>query len=155
MCFRQFSVFGFSLKANTLQALLCCVLQRWRTRARYKKRKSNCMHWWLCNLKKGTSMKAFAKPAKSLINVKVYQATNKKSKQWYCILKIRIDEFRMKENLELAPCLKIPQNVAFEFFPSIFVLLKVTCLVTLFDRKFQVFKNSSSWPFLAFLNELF
>ena len=34
------------------------------------------MHWWLCNLKKGSSsMKAFAKPAKSLINVKVYQAS--------------------------------------------------------------------------------
>ena len=34
-------------------------------------------------------------------------------------------------------CLKIPQNVAFEFwhFPPIFVLLKLTCLVTLFDRK--------------------
>ena len=32
-------------------------------------------------------------------------------------------------------CLKITQNVAFEFwhFPPIFVLLKLTCLVTLFD----------------------
>ena len=32
----------------------------------------------------------------------------------------------------------------FEFwhFPTIFVLFKLTCLVTLFDRKFQVFKNS-------------
>ena len=32
----------------------------------------------------------------------------------------------------------------FEFwrFPPIFVLLKLTCLVTLFDRKLQVFKNS-------------
>ena len=40
-------------------------------------------------------------------------------------------------------CLKITQNVAFEFchFPPIFVLLKVTCLVTLFDRKLQVLKN--------------
>ena len=27
-------------------------------------------------------------------------------------------------------------------FPPIFVLLKLTCLVTLFDRKLQVFKNS-------------
>ena len=26
-------------------------------------------------------------------------------------------------------------------FPSIFVLLKLTCLVTLFDHKLQVFKN--------------
>ena len=30
-------------------------------------------------------------------------------------------------------------------FPTIFVLLKVTCLVTLFDRKLQVFKNSPKW----------
>ena len=36
----------------------------------------------------------------------------------------------------------------FWHFQSIFVLLKVTCLVTLFDRKLQVFKN---WQFLAFL----
>ena len=43
-----------------------------------------------------------------------------------------------------AQCLKITQNVAFEFwhFPPIFVLLQLTCLVTLFDRKLQVFKNS-------------
>ena len=35
----------------------------------------------------------------------------------------------------------------FEFwhFPPIFVLLKLTCLVTLFDRKLQVFKNSPKW----------
>ena len=34
-------------------------------------------------------------------------------------------------------CLEIAQNVSFEFFnfPTIFVLSKVTCLVTLFDRK--------------------
>ena len=44
-------------------------------------------------------------------------------------------------------CLKITQNVAFEFrhFPPIFVLLKLTYLVTLFDRKLQVFKNSPKW----------
>ena len=44
-------------------------------------------------------------------------------------------------------CLKITQNVAFDFFEfwhnsPIFVLLKLTCLVTLFDRKLRVFKNS-------------
>ena len=41
-------------------------------------------------------------------------------------------------------CLKITQNVAFEFwhFTPFFVQLKLTCLVTLFDRKLQVFKNS-------------
>ena len=44
-------------------------------------------------------------------------------------------------NLQLAKNCTI---VAFEFwhFPPIFVLLKPTCLVTLFDRKLQVFKNS-------------
>ena len=47
-------------------------------------------------------------------------------------------------------CLKMTQNVAFEFFNfgifhQFFVLLKVTCLVTLFDRKLQVFKNSPKW----------
>ena len=51
-------------------------------------------------------------------------------------------------------CLKITQNVAFEFwhFPPIFVLLKVTCLVTLFDRKLQVFKNSPKWTIFGIFN---
>ena len=37
----------------------------------------------------------------------------------------------------------ITQNVPFEFwhFPPIFVLLKLTCLVTLFDRKLKVFEK--------------
>ena len=39
-------------------------------------------------------------------------------------------------------------------FPSIFVLLKVTCLVTLFTSKLQVLKNSPNGPFLALLNKL-
>ena len=30
-------------------------------------------------------------------------------------------------------------------FQPIFVLLKVTCLVTLFDHKLQVFKKSPKW----------
>ena len=44
------------------------------------------------------------------------------------------------------------QNVSFNFwpFPTFFVLLKLTCLVTLFDRKLQVFKNSPNWTVLAF-----
>ena len=47
--------------------------------------------------------------------------------------------------------LKITQNVAFEFwhFTPIFVLLKLTCLVTLFDRKLQVFKNSPKLTILS------
>ena len=35
-------------------------------------------------------------------------------------------------------------------FSPIFVLWKVTYLVTLFDRKLQVFKNSPNWPFWHF-----
>ena len=46
-----------------------------------------------------------------------------------------------------AQCFKITQNLAFEIwhFPPIFGLLKLTCLVALFDRKLQVFKNSPKW----------
>ena len=54
-----------------------------------------------------------------------------------------------------AQCLKITQNVAFEFlqfwhFPPIFVLLKLTRLVTLFDSKLQLFKEKIG-RFLPFL----
>ena len=47
-------------------------------------------------------------------------------------------------------CLKITQNVTFEFFNfgifhQFFVLLKLTCLVTLFNLKLQVFKKSPKW----------
>ena len=54
----------------------------------------------------------------------------------------------------LAHSLKITQNVAFEFwyFPPIFVLLKLTCLVTLFDYKLQVFKNSPKYTIFGILN---
>ena len=45
----------------------------------------------------------------------------------------------------ITQCFKIIQNVVFEFwfwhFPPIFVQSKFTCLVTLFDFKFQVFEN--------------
>ena len=49
---------------------------------------------------------------------------------------------------------KITQNVAFELwhFPPIFVPLKLTCLVTLFDRKRQVFKNSPKWTIFGIFN---
>ena len=40
----------------------------------------------------------------------------------------------------------------FWHFPSIFVLLKLTCLVTLFDRKLQVFKNSPKWTIFGIFN---
>ena len=50
------------------------------------------------------------------------------------------------KSFAISQCLKITQNVAFDFFhfwhfPPFFVLLKVTCLVTLFDCKLQVFKT--------------
>ena len=53
-------------------------------------------------------------------------------------------------------CLKTTQNVASEFwhFPPIFILLKLTCLVTLFDRKLQVFKNSPKWTIFGIFNLL-
>ena len=46
--------------------------------------------------------------------------------------------------------LKITLNVAFEFwhFPPI------TCLVTLFDRKLQVFKNSPKWTIFGIFIQL-
>ena len=40
----------------------------------------------------------------------------------------------------------------FWHFPPIFVLLKLTCLVTLFDRKLQVFKNSPKWTIFGIFN---
>ena len=45
---------------------------------------------------------------------------------------------------------------SFEFwhFPPIFVLLKLTCLVTLFDRKLRVFKNSPKWTIFGNFNWL-
>ena len=51
---------------------------------------------------------------------------------------------------------KSSKNVAFGFwhFPHIFVLLNVTCLATLFDRKLQVFKNSPKWINFGIFNEL-
>ena len=50
-------------------------------------------------------------------------------------------------------CLKMTQYVAFEVwhFPPIFVLLKLTCLVTLFYHKLQVFQTRQNGPFLPFL----
>ena len=44
----------------------------------------------------------------------------------------------------------------FEFwhFPPIFDLLKLTYLVTLFDCKLQVFKNSPNWTIFGIFNEL-
>ena len=53
----------------------------------------------------------------------------------YAPLGIRIGYTLVAEYTdEKAQCLKITHNVAFNFF-SIFDLLKLTCLVTLFDRK--------------------
>ena len=48
--------------------------------------------------------------------------------------------------------MKIIQNVPFEFFE--FWQSKLTCLVTLFDRKLQVFKNSPKLTIFGIFNEL-
>ena len=49
-----------------------------------------------------------------------------------------------------AQCLKNTQNVAYEYF-NVLAFSTNFCLVTLFDRKFQVCKNSAKLTFLAFL----
>ena len=41
----------------------------------------------------------------------------------------------------------------FWHFPPIFVLLKLTCQVTLFDSKIQVFKNSPKWTIFGILSD--
>ena len=61
--------------------------------------------------------------------------------------------------LPFTHCLKITKNVSFEFFefwhfPLIFVLLTVTCLVTLLNRKFQAFKNSPKLTIFGIFYEL-
>ena len=58
-----------------------------------------------------------------------------------------IEEIERHKEAINSHCLKITQNVSFEFFNfgifhQFFVLLKLTCLVTLFDRKPHVFENS-------------
>ena len=55
-----------------------------------------------------------------------------------------------KKNV-LTHCLKISQFFFFWHFSPIFVLFKLTCLVTLFDRKLQIFENSPKWTIFAFL----
>ena len=42
----------------------------------------------------------------------------------------------------------------FWYFPPIFVLLKVSCLVTLFDHKLVVLKNSPNSTIFGIFNEL-
>ena len=57
-------------------------------------------------------------------------------------------------------CLKIRYSKCriwiseFWHFPPIFVLLKLTCLVTLPDRKLQVFKYSPKWTIFGIFNLL-
>ena len=57
----------------------------------------------------------------------------------------------------MTQCLNLTQNVALEFCLSslIFVVLKVTCLVTLFDFKLQVFKKSPKLTIFGLFNELY
>ena len=39
-------------------------------------------------------------------------------------------------------------------FSAIFVLIKFSCLVTLFDHKFQIYKDSSKWTIFGIFNQL-
>ena len=43
-------------------------------------------------------------------------------------------------------------NSEFWHFPTSYVLLKLTCLVTLFDRNLQVFKNLPKWTVFGIFN---
>ena len=68
------------------------------------------------------------------------------------ILKLNVLEF-------WSQCLKITKKnriCVFEFwrFPPILVLLEMTCLVTLFDCKLQVFKKSPKLTLFGIFNEL-
>ena len=45
-------------------------------------------------------------------------------------------------------------HLKFWHFPTIIVVLKLTCLVTLFDSKLQVFKNSPKWTIFGVFNQL-
>ena len=68
-------------------------------------------------------------------------------------------------NLQLRYVLNFPQKWFFKpkclisifqlwHFPSFLVLMKLTCLVALFDHKFQFFKNCQNWPFFGIFIEL-
>ena len=61
-----------------------------------------------------------------------------------------------KRTLNSTQYLKIIKNGAFEFwhFSSDFVLLRLTCLVTLFNRKLQVLKTKLAQIFAIFFKEL-
>ena len=50
----------------------------------------------------------------------------------------------------------VNEKVSFDFwhFSPIFVLLELTCLETLFDRKLQVFKISPKWTIFGIFNYL-
>ena len=54
-----------------------------------------------------------------------------------------------------AHCLKITQDVpSFWHFLPIFVELKLTCLVTLFDRKLHLFKKVAKFSIFGIFNEM-
>ena len=63
-------------------------------------------------------------------------------------------QFKCFQRMHITLFKNLAQNVVFEFwhFPPIFVLLKLTCLVTLFDRKLQVFKISPKWTIFGIFN---
>ena len=54
-------------------------------------------------------------------------------------------------NGKLSSCTMFENFSNKSHFSTIFALLKMTCLVTLFDSKFQLFKNFQNEPYLAFL----
>ena len=83
-------------------------------------------------------------------NMRTSMATNLRTpKFWrdgvFCILSTILYTY-------LYHCVWKSTKMSHLHFPPIFVLLKLTCLVTLFDRKLQVFKNSPKWIIFVIFN---
>ena len=100
-------------------------------------------------------------------NVDPYTCGNFGANTFKCRLKVsevaEMGKWQYASPLQFDPWIKFenhPINVSFEFFnlgifPPIFVLLELTCQVTLLGPKFQVFKNSPNRPFFGIFNETF
>ena len=72
---------------------------------------------------------------------------------------LKILSFQKRENRTFSALHSVENHpkcririIEFWHFPPIFVPLKLTCLVTLFDRKLQVFKNSPKWVIFVLFN---
>ena len=78
------------------------------------------------------------------------------SKGWVLVTWQLYSNLLKNQNPKMRFCEFSDLTLFFQFwhFPPIFVLLKVTYLITLFDRKLQVFQNSPKWTIFDIFNEL-